>query len=484
MNSLGSALTTLTLRNPESFRRRVLIGETDSCPFDAVMTAWQKRDFRALDPAWRRLAGRPHRNNGTLLQRAWIERPRGHSKTTDLAVQVAWILLAARRRVLGVAAAADRDQAKLLHDAVRQIVDRNTRLCAGLSLQSHRVLNPSTKSRIDFIASDAASSWGLLPDFVICDELCHWENETLWHSLASSSAKRAECVLVVLTNAGAGRGWQWQLREHAMRSPQWYFSTLEGPSAPWIADAMLEEQRRILPPPVFERLWLNRWQHSDGAFVTLAEAEACADPSLRIQNQGEPARSYIAAIDYAEKHDYTVGCVCHNDGIRLVVDRMDVVCPTPDRPTPVQWVADWMQRIARDFHDVRFIVDEYQLLSVIQRYSTIYSIDRFAFAGSQGNHALAMNLRNLIVNRQVAWYPGCGQIPSDSGRDDLETELASLIVKSRPGGRLRFDHITDGLHHDDRAFALGVACLELVKEKPGGSFLHISSPETGGGFLA
>ena len=36
------------------------------------------------------------------------------------------------------------------------------------------------------ISSDVQSSWGLLPDFVICDELCHWEQPEMWFSLLSS----------------------------------------------------------------------------------------------------------------------------------------------------------------------------------------------------------------------------------------------------------------------------------------------------------
>ena len=45
---------------------------------------------------------------------------------------------------------------------------------------------------------------------------------------------------------------------------------------------------------------------------------------------------------------------------------------------------------------------------------------------------------------------------------DLETELASLLLKQHPSGRCRIDHLTDGLHHDDRSFALGAAVLHAL----------------------
>jgi hypothetical protein len=192
----------------------------------------------------------------------------------------------------------------------------------------------------------------------------------------------------------------------------------------------------------------------------------------------------VAAIDYAEKRDLTVGCLVHRDGKRVVVDRMDVIRPTAERPTPVQWVEDWIHRIAQDFGNVRFVVDEYQLVGVVQRLERVYRIERFQFASGAGNHELATTLHRLIVEKQVVWYPGCGAIDArGAGRsgqvDDLETELASLITKETRG-RIRFDHIPG--KHDDRSFALGVACVTALKETGGMDFLEISEPSGDGVF--
>jgi hypothetical protein len=507
------------------------------------MQPWQHRDFAALDAAWMSLAGiaqntpdekgdilhfrtkrrtqmEPSGENAEcpLFRRAYIERPRGHSKTSDTAMQIAWILLAAKRSLSGIAAAADRDQANLIHRAIRRLAAVNDDVCGELQFIQHVVKNPHNGARMEIISSDVASSWGALPDFVVCDELCHWKGPELWYSLASSAAKQPGCVLVVLTNAGIGRGWQWTVREHARRDPAWYFSSLDGPQAPWVSETSLAEQRAILPPPVFERLWLNIWQHSDGEFVTLAEAEACRDESLAQQERGVRGRWYVAAVDYAEKHDFTVGCVCHDDGARIVVDRMDVVRPTPRRPTPVSWVDDWIEDVAARFPDVTFVIDEHQLVGTIQKLQERFPVTRFDFAAGRGNHRLAIRLRQLIIHRQVAWYAGCGDISLASGvgpavpaercridaveavaagtsgptataldayavpRDDLETELASLLLKHSETGRLRIDHHRDGVHHDDRAFALGAACLTLSEHARGPDIFLITPPTPAGGF--
>ncbi|HSG72238.1 MAG TPA: terminase, partial [Planctomycetaceae bacterium] len=131
----------------------------------------------------------------------------------------------------------------------------------------------------------------------------------------------------------------------------------------------------------------------------------------------------------AEKHDLTVGVLIHREGENLIVDRMDVKQPLPDCPTPVQWVEDWMNFVAREFPRVTFVIDEYQLVGLIQRYQYVYDLKRFEFASGRGNHALAIALRRMILQRQVRWAPGCGQIAESDRRDDLETELASLLLK-------------------------------------------------------
>lgn len=157
-------------RSPAAFRRAIRLSADEPAAFGSQIQAWQKNDFEALDAAWLKLAGR---RSAAKFQRAYIERPRGHAKTSDMAVQIAWILLFSPRPLLGLAAAADRDQAVLLRDAVERIVRVNPQLCAGLKFQRHVILNPATGSKLDIISSDVESSWGQLPDFVVCDELCH-----------------------------------------------------------------------------------------------------------------------------------------------------------------------------------------------------------------------------------------------------------------------------------------------------------------------
>ncbi|MFO1094638.1 MAG: terminase large subunit [Planctomycetaceae bacterium] len=473
--------------SPEFFRRILRLGDGDRRPLGERVLDWQVRDFRALDRAWLHLAGIARVGDPAadrpIVRRAYLERPRGHSKTFDTGVQLAWVLFAARRPVRGLCAAADLEQGLLIQGAVERLARANPELLGKLQFRAQRIVHPKSGSRVDFLSSNVASSWGHDPDFVICDELCHWSQHELWQSLVSSAGKRPHCVLLVLSNAGIGRGWHWQVREAARTGAGWYFSRLDGPQAPWISAEQLDEQRRLLLRDAYERLWLNTWQDGSGEFVSLAEAEECRDAQLRPQARGQPQFAYVGSVDYAEKHDLTVGCVCHRAEDRVIVDRLDVVRPSAVRPTEVRWVSEWLQRMSRDFGNIRFVVDEHQLVGVVQQLERQHWIRRFPFAGGRGNHLLAMLLRRLIVERKLAWFPGCGSAPAaDGARDDLETELASLLVHQSTVGHLRIDHIADGRHHDDRSFALGAACLELMEGNLEPDFLEIRGPRGDGTF--
>src|SRR5690606_3834456 len=101
---------------------------------------------------------------------------------------------------------------------------------------------------------------------------------------------------------------------------------------------------------------------------------------------------------------------------------------------------------------------------------------------------MSRNLLQLIQEKKVKWYPGCGTIYDENGkvfeehkgRDDLCTELASLTVKQLPSGMWRFDHNPGG--HDDRAFALGAACLHIVQYSDVFEDWELTPPRKDGGF--
>ncbi len=229
--------------SPEAFRADLLV-DVDGLakPFGKVMDEWQRADFESLDGALMRCNGRSDKE---AKGRAYVERPRGASKTTDLAVIAVWALAFATRPIRGYCFAADRDQAALLKDAMDTIVRLNPWIGEILDVQKTLVVNkaeghPAKGAKLEIFTSDVASSYGILPDIIIADELVHWVGDgSLWHSIISSAAKRSHCLLAVITNAGFIDSWQWQVREAARTDDAWIFSRLDG-QASWMTEARLD----------------------------------------------------------------------------------------------------------------------------------------------------------------------------------------------------------------------------------------------------
>src|SRR5688572_24642989 len=96
--------------DPFAFRSALLI-DTDDGPqrYADLMDDFQRTDMSVLDPACRRVIGQ---KVDPPYMRAYLERGRGSSKTTDIAVAASYLLFASDRKLSGVVAAADRDQAK------------------------------------------------------------------------------------------------------------------------------------------------------------------------------------------------------------------------------------------------------------------------------------------------------------------------------------------------------------------------------------
>lgn len=290
--------------SPGTFRQHLLVdADCGIRPLAQIIEPWQ--DFASLDASWMRLAGLPADN---CYRRAWIERPRGHSKTTDMAVMACWALAFSGRQLAGYAAAGDKDQAALLSKAIDRLCRLNDWLADLITVQDGRIKNKHTNSNLSILASDAPSSYGLLPDFVLCDELTHWKNRELWDSLLSSAAKRSHCLLVVITNAGFRDSWQWQTREAIRNDPAWYFHRLEQPSASWITAATLAEQERLLPAIAYQRLWCNQWTLGTGDALDESDIEA----ALKLdgpQQAWQAGFAYVAGLDLGISRDHSALCV-------------------------------------------------------------------------------------------------------------------------------------------------------------------------------
>jgi len=436
--------------DPAEFRRKLVIDvDGQDRSLESVIEPWQRKDFEALDPGWKQMVS--GQGAGSVM-RAWIEKGKGHSKTTDQAVMVSWALFAAQRKIVGVVGAASKDQAKLLRDAIDGLYRRNTWLAERLEIQRYMVVNKTTGSELEIISADEATSHGKLPDFVVVDELTHHVKSGLWESLLAGSAKRANCMLVVITNAGLGKGksWQWRIREIFRESEGCYFSRTEGPVATWITQERLDFQRKSLPPAAFNRLWGNLWQTGDGDALDPADIEACCKLAGPVRFRA-PGLEYVAGLDLGIKHD-------HAGFVVLSIDWQErklrlVLCESwkpsgPRGEVDLAAVENAIRRAHDTYNLAGMIYDKHEAVYMVQRLREVgFPLLSFEFSSPKNRDEMARTLMSCTRNQTLELY-----------REPLLlADLAKLSIVEKPYG-LKLTAVRDEAGHADRATALAI-CL-------------------------
>jgi phage terminase large subunit-like protein len=498
--------------DPAAFRANLLI-DTDEgpLPLGQCVDPWQDADFKALDSGWQRaVQGAETR---ATCQRGWLERGRGHSKTADLGVMGAWALFASRRRLSGVGAAGDQDQARLLRDAISRLLYLNPWLGQLLEVQAYKVVNPRTDSALEIISSDVPTSYGLTPDFCICDEVTHWRGRDLWDSLISSAAKRSTCMFVVITNAGLTDDWQWKTREVVRQDPKWHFSRLDGPLATWITKDRLEEQERLLPGIAYRRLWLNEWTSGAGDALTAEDVQAAFRADLKPMTDAMRVElagwDFVGGLDLGVSRDASALCILgvsrgktDHGKIRLALTK--VWRPRKGQKINLGDVEQTLVEVNGRFKLKQLNYDPWQAVAMAQRLqaSSFGTMDSgLRTFGDVRESRLPMVEVPSTQKYLQAMATTCLEAFNDRRLElyedaDLKRDLGRMRVEERPSGfRLSFPR--DSLGHGDlgQAFLLALlAASELAgkkrqqfwmmqdgivygKEKEGEDFVTVSHPD-------
>jgi phage terminase large subunit-like protein len=436
----------------DAFRLLASLTLEDGRAWGEAATSWQLADAAAI------LA-----DDGPRLH--FLTRPRGGSKTTDLAgVVIAVLLCQLPRRGRGYAFAADMDQAGLLLDAIAGFVSRTEGLAGALKIENYRVTAVHNGARLDVMASDAASAWGLKGDLFVVDEYCQWLTtpgpRRLWSAILSAVPKVAGCRLVLLSTAGDPSHPSYKLLGQARESALWNVHEVGGPVA-WIDPVALDEQRRLLTESDYARLHENRWTASEDRLVDPEALRECVT-----LDGWQPPRhgvSYAAALDMAYVNDQAVLAICHREadgGVAL--DRMHVWQGSRLRPVRENVVEETIREAHRQYGWTRLLLDPWQTKGMGQRLSRAgVHAEEFVFS-SQSVGRIALVLYRLLRDRHIA-------LPDD---EPLLTELGRVQLRETAPGVYRMDHAHG--EHDDRAIALAMCCAHLV-DKPTGSLFGSSA---------
>ena len=384
----------------------------------------------------------------------FLTRPRGGSKTTDLAgVTVASLVSLPPSSQLDWLAA-DREQGQLAIAAIQGFVDRTPYLRGVFDVQTYRVVHRETGAALTVLAADAPSAWGRSPRVAVVDEIAQWAEtpgpRRLWEAVYTSMAKRPDGQLVVITTAGAPGHWSHDLLRHAVADPMWTVHQVPGP-VPWISEERLAEQRRLLPNSSFRRLHMNEWTEPEDRLTAIDDLDA----AMTLQGPVAPVRGvrYAAGLDIGLTFDRTAAAVCHRENDSIICDRLKVWSGTRRNPVDLSEVEAWVAEAAAEYNNASVHADPFQAVHMIQRLRAKgVRIAPHQFT-ARSNAEIALTLYSLLRERRLI-------LPDDP---DLRDELANVRLRETSPGVYRLDH--DVGRHDDRAVAVGLAAYHLSRRQ-------------------
>jgi phage terminase large subunit-like protein len=394
----------------------------------------------------------------------YLTRPRGGSKTSDLAgVAIAWLVAEAQPGARGYIVAADRDQGALMVDAAAGFVDRTPALKGVVEVGSFKISGRSGAS-VEVLAADGASAFGLRPSLMICDEFAQWEEtrnvRRVWSAVLSSVNKIAGCRMVILTSAGVPSHMAATVLKVAKADPSaWRVNEVPGP-LPWADLEGLAAQRALLLDSEYRRLHLNQWAAPEDTLVSPEDLEAAM--VLAGEQAPRPGVRYFIGVDIGLRNDATVVSVVHLEPVgaetlwasrkrRAVLDRMVVLQGSKGAEVDLARVEEVVLAASKEYNNAPVRLDPWQGIGVAQRLRRRnVRVEEWNFTVNKIG-GLARTLYVLLRDR-LLW------LPDDAA---LLGELATVRLKSNGTGALRIDH--DSGRHDDRVISLGLAATAALE---------------------
>jgi len=446
------------LESQQSLRNyidRIVVDSRPPQRLKHIIEPWQNNLYNVLIPLFEAAAGFPRTTNQLAC---FITAGKGSSKTSTIAQLVSWALCFSKRPISAICAAADKEQAAILLDRIERETAHNSWM--QLDIRNYEVQGPTGNLKV--LSSDSSTCQGYIPDLIVCDELTFWKKRDLCDALLSGRNKRKDCVFIILSNAGILGTWQYKIWQQAGESPNWIQYAVPSFSANWMSKEAIEEDRKMLLPALYKRLYLNEWADPgvDNGYLTLEQLQTCVDQNWSYQTKGNPNFIYVMGLDGGIVGDRTAAILMHAEGDTVVLDKVDVWQPSRSNRMPISTIEAWMDNCISNFQVRSLVLDSHNLEQTAQKYERRLDVERFSFRGDS-HYKMAENLRSLVVNQRLKLYPNAGHLEkADGSTDTLITEIANLITVEK-NGFYRLDHRPG--FHDDIYCALAIAALETVK---------------------
>lgn len=179
-----------------------------------ILDKWQAE--KVIKPlfGWKRVADGTRR-----YRRAYIEIPRKSGKSTLIAGLGNYLLTADGEVGAEVySAAGDRDQAAIVFDVAKQMVEASPALAKRVQPFRRSMVVNATGSSYKVLSADAPTKHGLNASAILFDELHTQPNRELWDVLTTSTGARKQPLVISITTAGYDRhSICWEQHDYAVK---------------------------------------------------------------------------------------------------------------------------------------------------------------------------------------------------------------------------------------------------------------------------
>jgi phage terminase large subunit-like protein len=307
------------------FFRKCLVhakGKWAGLPFELL--PWQKKCTRDLF-GWKRADGtRKYRT-------AYISVPRKQGKTTYVAGLGIYLTTAdGEPGAECYSAAADRDQAAIMFDTAKSMVEASPTLSANITTYRRSMVYPKTASSYKVLSADAPTKHGLNASGILFDELHAQRTRELWDVLTTSTGARRQPLTIAITTAGYDYSsicrsiyeYACGVRDGVIDDPSFYPCIYEAAeeddwtdpsvwkkanpsfgvtvSVEYFKEEARKAEHSLAYQNTFRRLLLNQWTQQRDRFIDLSAWDGCDAPVDREALRG---RTCYGGLDLANVND-------------------------------------------------------------------------------------------------------------------------------------------------------------------------------------
>lgn len=271
------------------------------------------------------------------------------------------------------AVAADKDQARTVHDNAKIMVEESPDLDEMCEVWKDAIYHPPSRSTYRVISSDASTKHGFRPHVVVFDEFHAQRNRDLFEALKKSMVKRRQPIMLMITHSGDDdEGICYEEYEYAksilsglneddtclpvifeadpkddFTDPAVWARVNPGHGITVKHDGIAQECQEAINEPRkrndFLRFHLNRWVNQAVAWIPTDWWDNCRDPLPSDDELGQYPCAF--GIDMAQKIDLAAGVALFRLPLKGATDRVEEI----DVQSETETGAIVKRRVALDY---------------------------------------------------------------------------------------------------------------------------------------